>query len=68
MTDLEKVQAMKELVVTQCESMGFAVVSIDGAAPGTFMLEIIDGSGPRNILVTVMLQLEPMNAATNKRE
>ncbi len=62
MTDEQKYQALKDLIVNQYELMGFAVLSIEDFLPGTFKLGIIDPQGPREVLVTVMLHMVPINA------
>ena len=63
----ERLQAMKELITLQYESVGFAVLEIDIAGPGMFKLEIIDANGPREVFVTVLLHMVPIHASIDKR-
>lgn len=62
MSDEQRVQAIQELIISQYESMGYAILSINGFGPGTFKAEIIDANGIKEVLVTVLLHMVPINA------
>lgn len=62
MEDGLKTQAMQELIATTYENLGFAVLGINPFAPGVFKLEVIEPNGPKEVLVTVLLHMVPINA------
>lgn len=66
MEDTVKIQAVQELITTTYENMGFAVLSVNPFAPGVFKLEVIEAEGPKEVLVTVLLHMVPINAVVKR--
>ena len=63
--DSVKQQAIQEMIATTYENMGFAILTVNPFAPGVFKAEIIDGNGPKDVLVTVLLRMETINVSVN---
>lgn len=60
MTNEDKQQAIVELIETTYEAMGFAILNVNPISPSSFKVELIDGEGPKETLVTVLLHMIPM--------
>ena len=68
MTDIEKQQAVEELITTTYENMGFAVLEINSFAPGIFKLEMMGQEGVKEVLVTVLLHMGPLNGTVKRQQ
>lgn len=60
MTNEDKQQAMIEVIEKTYEDMGFAILDVNPVSPSSFKVALIDGEGPKETLVTVLLHMIPM--------
>lgn len=67
MTEEEKHKALADLITKTYENLGFAVLDAASYAPGLFKLHIIDSSGIKEVIVTVLLHMQVVsqNAPSN---
>jgi hypothetical protein len=57
----DKQQALADLITITYENMGFAVLNAVPHTPGVYKLEVIDATGIKEVLVTVLLHMALVN-------
>lgn len=62
MKDELKRQAIEEIIKKTYEDMGIAILKIEPVNVCSFRCDIIDGNGPRSVLVTLFMTMSSINA------